>query len=32
MDGRTIKKITEIIYKDKVYLIEDTYSLCIPDS
>jgi|688.fasta_scaffold1201904_2 hypothetical protein len=30
MNGNTIKKITEIVYKDKVYTIEDTYSLRVP--
>lgn len=30
MNGNKMKKITEIVYKDKVYTIEDTYSLCIP--
>ena len=32
MNGNTIKKITEIVYKDKVYTIEDTYSLRIPQN
>ena len=32
MDGNTIKKITEIVYKDKVYTIEDTYSLHVPEN
>lgn len=32
MSGNTIKKITEIVYKDKVYTIEDTYSLRIPEN
>lgn len=30
MNGNTMKKITEIIYKDKIYTIEDTYSLNFP--
>jgi type IV secretory pathway ATPase VirB11/archaellum biosynthesis ATPase len=32
MNGNMIKKMTEIVYKDKVYTIEDTYTLRIPEN